>query len=561
MPTIQLNNFGGIIPRIHPTLLPQNCATKAHNCILKNGKLVPIKEPGVLENVEIYSFGSGKIDFESIKTMHLWHLGDTQKFVVFDTNVDCVPGNFYEDEQYKFFIAGETMVGENEKDICVVYKKDDEYKIMSMLKTPPPAPVATNENIHDYTEEELENIRYTFYFQSWVDELGFESEASGPSNEIEYLDGDSIKIGMWGSNVPTNAVKRRIYKVITGLELGGTPQFVAEQKKSGNVFDTFTIEDKDENAGEVMPSITNPHNKVDGICSAPGGYAIWCSCSPKTVRFSDGAPNNFPNEYAYEVEYEIVGLASIGNSVVVLTKGNPFIISGSSPDTMVVTKLSAMQACISKKTICVVDGAVYYVSKDGICMITEGQSSVIVVTSSYFSQREWRDIISDNLIMCGYDNILYLWNTKQGVGYSFNFIDKEAGITTFDENTNSVFVDPVEDKMFFIKDDNIVAWEDGTENKILIWRSKRIQTDKPLNFSSAQIYSDGYPVKLSIDMSSSPDKPTIDANHVDISVTTQKARRLPIRRPEKYIEIEVECDNEITDISISTSMEGLHGNM
>lgn len=564
MPTIQINNFGGIVPRIHPTLLPDGCAVVAHNCFLKDGKLTPIKEPDVVD-IETFSFNNLGGSLSSIKTMHLWHLGDIQKFVLFNTVVDCVPGNFYEDEQYKFFVAGQTNVGEHGKDICVVYKKDEQYKMMTMLKTPPPNLEVTVNRSDPLTEEEKENLRYTFYFQSWVDELGFESEVSGASDEIEYLDGESVTISAW-SDVPDNAVKRRIYKVITGLELGGTPQYITEQDIDNGSFPALTFEIKDEDAGEVMPTITNPHNKVEGICPSPGGYAIWCTCSPKTVRFSDGAPNNFPNEYAYEVEYEIVGLASIGNSVVVLTKGNPFIITGTTPDAMIVTKLSAMQACISRKSICVADGAVYYVSKDGICMITEGSMSVNVVTSSYFTKRDWDKIVSEDIILCSYDNVIYMWNPNvPDISYSFSFLDKLSGIVTFNERTNAVVVDPVSDKMYFIKQTgeselaqySIVAWEESNINKTMIWRSKRIQIEKPLNLSSTQIYADSYPIKLLIDSASSPDKPTIEKNHVEINVTNQDARRLPMRRPEKFIEIEVQSNNAITDIKLSTAMGGL----
>jgi hypothetical protein len=38
MPTIKIDNFAGIMPKVHPTLLPDACATMAHNCILKDGK-------------------------------------------------------------------------------------------------------------------------------------------------------------------------------------------------------------------------------------------------------------------------------------------------------------------------------------------------------------------------------------------------------------------------------------------------------------------------------------------------------------------------------------------
>lgn len=107
------------------------------------------------------------------------------------------------------------------------------------------------------------------------------------------------------------------------------------------------------------------------------------------------------------------------------------------------------------------------------------------------------------------------------------------------------------------------SWENGLENKTLIWRSKRFQNALPINLSSVQINADGYPVKIDVDYASSPNTPKEETqNHVSISVLNQNARRLPMKRPEKYFEIEVLSNQALNDITISTSMGGIiNGNM
>lgn len=102
------------------------------------------------------------------------------------------------------------------------------------------------------------------------------------------------------------------------------------------------------------------------------------------------------------------------------------------------------------------------------------------------------------------------------------------------------------------------SWETGEENKTLEWRSKRFQNSIPTNLSSVQINGDGYPLEFSVDYASSPDEPISNTqNNVIISITKQDPRRIPMRRPEKYIEIEVHSKNAINDITISTSMGGI----
>ena len=105
--------------------------------------------------------------------------------------------------------------------------------------------------------------------------------------------------------------------------------------------------------------------------------------------------------------------------------------------------------------------------------------------------------------------------------------------------------------------DAVYEWEGSAVNKMMTWRSKRYVSTRPVNMSSARLYADGYPATLVVYKSSSPDAPMNDANVAGISIGNQDARRLPMRRPEKYIEIEVRGDDTITGVAVSTAMEGL----
>jgi len=103
----------------------------------------------------------------------------------------------------------------------------------------------------------------------------------------------------------------------------------------------------------------------------------------------------------------------------------------------------------------------------------------------------------------------------------------------------------------------VYEWEGSAVNKMMTWRSKRYVSTRPVNMSSARLYADGYPVTLVVYKSSSPDAPMNDANVAGISIGNQDARRLPMRRPEKYIEIEVRGDETITEVAVASAMEGL----
>lgn len=110
----------------------------------------------------------------------------------------------------------------------------------------------------------------------------------------------------------------------------------------------------------------------------------------------------------------------------------------------------------------------------------------------------------------------------------------------------------------FVKNLNaIYEWEGSSEKKMMTWRSKTYIASKPFNPSACRIDSTRYPIPvLSFEQFTSPDSvPTAKATLTNIQ--SQKARRLPVRRMEKYLQVYVEHDDEVDAILVGTSMEGL----
>lgn len=449
MPTLAISNFGGIVPRIHPTLLPTNCATVAHNCKLKNGKLVPLREPIKVNDKYIRLVGLVDFDISDAKTAYVWHRFGITEYLLFEGVVNITQTNFGSDTKSRIFVSGETGYGTDLKSPIVIWEDFGDVKIQLLSKEDPPAPEVRRLTNLPSGEE---NIRYTYFFQTWVDALGYESGCSKPSNEIKYIDGDSMYIQPW-ENPPSEAAYRRIYKVVTGMETNNI-QFIIEQKKNNDKFYRLSFKIKDEDAGEVMPMITPVPEFLQQMSFVPGGFYVgYDSENKRTIRFSEiGNPTSFPEEYAYEVNEDIVGIAVTQNNVWALTTGHPYVLSGSTPDAMGVTKISAMQGSIAPRGICVVDGSVFYISYDGICMLTEGSGSVNVVTDDYFTKEQWNNIVDKETIMCGYDSALFVWTNKvDGIGgYRIEFLEKLSAITTFDNKAQCVCVDAITDKMYFI---------------------------------------------------------------------------------------------------------------
>ena len=112
----------------------------------------------------------------------------------------------------------------------------------------------------------------------------------------------------------------------------------------------------------------------------------------------------------------------------------------------------------------------------------------------------------------------------------------------------------------FEQDSNaIYEWEgDTTRNKLLEWESKRFKSSVPFNPVCTRVYADKYAdtTKLKVRSGTSPE---VDGNSREavIVIRSQDVRRLPIMRPEKYTSVEIQSASTVTEISVSTSMEGL----
>lgn len=113
MATIKIDSFSGIMPRVHPTLLPDSCAVKAHNCRLKSGKLSPVREPSQVSGIRI-RLENGLDKIANAQSLYLRRRGPDRKvveFLAWPGIVRVARGNIADDDRDRIFVSGETGVG------------------------------------------------------------------------------------------------------------------------------------------------------------------------------------------------------------------------------------------------------------------------------------------------------------------------------------------------------------------------------------------------------------------------------------------------------------------
>lgn len=433
MATIKIDRFHGIQPRLAPSLLADGMAVRAHNCRLKNGKLVPLRQPSKLDGVMIrMENGLGRI--ADAKSLHFWKRGDVNEFIAFPGRVYMADGNIADDYYDRIFLTGDTGLGREGNEPCVyLFNKDTG----SVIRHPIAKDVmkAPRVRLAEGGMQDPSNVRYTYFFQTYVDPYGYESGTSAQSitfkqtcrtaegwsivtsatagtitcvkdgtyvtakmdhavvtmedneivaadiysdDDVQYNDGDAIIVdALKDDEIPdgggTLAAPKPGYKRRIYKVVTGTalPSIQHVADFDDDPWGQHTIRVKDEDAGETLVEMESVPRDLRYMTFVPGGFYVGFSPSnPKTVMFSEvDIPVDWPDAYRYDIKDNIVGLAVTSNSVFVLTDGYPWVLTGTAPEGMTCTHIAGPAACISERSICIYKNAVFFASNVGVCMI------------------------------------------------------------------------------------------------------------------------------------------------------------------------------------------------
>lgn len=259
------------------------------------------------------------------------------------------------------------------------------------------------------TVSELEDRRYVY---TYVTDNGEEGPPSPVSDTSPILDGVAVLVDQMAlpPTIGFNITKMRLYRTASS-EAGTEFQFVKEFNLDRNVFDEVPSAE----LGEVISTTTwdPPDPEMVGLTSMPNGMMV--GFKGKNIYFCEPYfPHAWPPEYDQAIDYEIIGLASFGNSIAVMTKGWPYLLTGSHPRNVNVRPIKVKQACSSALSIATDSDKVYYASPDGLVEISV--NGVRVATQKYIEKKDWQ----------AYDPTTIVGSFHEGRYYGFYDFDVSA---------------------------------------------------------------------------------------------------------------------------------------
>jgi hypothetical protein len=478
MPSIKLQGFSGIVPRIGPTGLQDQNAVVAQNVKLQSGELRPWRKP-VVEFTPLN---------DAVQTIYRLSNASTSAWLEWESDVDVVAGPVADTTDYRIYYTGDGTPKKTNWSLATTgsgAKPVDHYDLG--VPAPTVAPTLGASGGSAPTEVRA-------YVETFVSTFGSVLEESAPSPAGTVTcnsSGATVNLSVLNT-APAgdyNITHRRIYRTVTGATTV-TYNLVVELPIATVAYaDTKTVAE----LGIELPSTyyEEPLDDLTGLVAMPNGMLagfvgnqVWF-CEPYL-------PHAWPSIYMRTTDFPIVALGVFGNTLVVATEKNPYLMTGSHPSSMSEEKLPLVQPCVSKRSLAYDQYGVLYASPDGIVGISPGSQDLI--TAALFTRDEWQTFLPTTMLGAIYNNhYVGFHSTATGASAIVLARNDTPPLTKLEFPAAAVFVEETTGDLYAVSSvDNAVYKLDANpvNNMSYEWRSKKFVLPRPASFAAFQVDAD-----------------------------------------------------------------------
>ena len=291
-----------------------------------------------------------------------------------------------------------------------------------------------------------------------------------------------------------------------------------------------------------------------GVCKTSFGSIITWDAG--NIYVSDMKhPYIFSALSTYSIESEILSVNSFGNSFLVTTTTNPFILTGTDPTAMLTEKAEQARGCLNKNCIVDMGSFICVPTDEGIYKI--GTGTFELATKEMFSLNNWKDIIANGSYLntaTQYKN-LYLLNLTTGTTLVFDFINNF--FWELDYSVMYGYYDALEQLLYYNPDstskNTLSVFNNDTETvKEYSFKTGKVMLNAPVNFKYVRVFADDYDGTITLK--------AYDTGVLKITrtITTDDIVKLPSIKFNE-VELEIISDRVINFINVSTTMEEILG--
>ena len=532
MTILSVKAFGGLKPIVKPRLLAEGDAQVAQNVRLVSGSLEPMRGTTTLKATSltapktIFRYGSSATE--------------TNYWLEFANDTDVMRSPIPND-QYDRLYWTDGINPPRYAPNSMILSSTPYPGAYYQLGLPAPAAPSISSSTAAATGKIPEARTYVVTYVSAYGEEGPPSDAS----EVVSLDpAYAATVALPGAPGGSyNITLKRIYRSST-VGSQAQFQFVAEVPVATSSYvDAVSQAD----LGEVLPSEgwVAPPADLKGLRMMANGAAV--GFSGRTVYFSEpNMPHAWPHKYT--IDHDIVGIATYGQTVAVLTTAFPFLIQGADPAAMTPTKLEVPQACVSKRSIIETGDGVMYASPDGYVTLGAG---IDVITKGMFSREQWQAYTPSSMdayLYNGRIHLVYTSGSTKGMliidGTGQGAVLTACNFNSFQQFTAGYY-DPTTDTLYLAQNGNIMRF-DRSSPTVATWRSKLFRLPWQQSMAVAQVRAASYPVVLRIYADG--------VKRVEQNVNSDDIFTLPGGFRALDWEFEIDTTSEVSEVNIATSV-------
>ncbi len=334
----------------------------------------------------------------------------------------------------------------------------------------------------------VESRAYTY---TYVNQYGEEGPPAEPTL-VDALDGQSLNFlpAVPSSHGYCPITKIRVYRTATGSQ---TTEYLFVDEVGVNV-GVFNDSVKTANLGEPISTIDflPPETGLRGLCSI--GNGMFAAFKNNEVHISQPyLPYAWKPANIQTIPSAVVGLGPFESGVYVTTTAYPVIITGVDPDSMQNQRIPAIQAGVSKGSICNVGPFIAYASHDGIVTV-RGLDASLDYSNKFFTRSDWRQRYGDKLSvmrMNAHDGDLLVWFTDGTLPFLLRFDEEVPSMVELSSPIYAAYVHPQADALYVGMANSLYEFKAGLTRKPFTWHSKDFIEPKPLNYGVLQLIGTG----------------------------------------------------------------------
>lgn len=540
MPALTFVDFSGLTPRQSSRLLPPNGATVCENALLSSGEIQQIRAPALVHTPS---------NPGPWLAVHRAEYDGAEKWLAWAKDVDVAVSPFDADTEPRYYWTGdaEPRYAPFSALPATKYALGVPSPQGALTVSPSGGTAPTVSRIYGYTyftalgEESgispVSALATGNANGSWAVSGFNEVPTSGNSCTVSFAAGvttvindggarhwlrvgDEITIGgstaivskivdhyrfelvgnftgtPWARVAPWNmtGAKIRLYRsagTVASLQLVSEDVLGDLVRYSAGIF-TDNISDADIPGDEcISADWLPPPTDLIGIFSLPNGCSV--GFRGKKLRLSEPyQPHAWPDKYEYGTDYDIVGAAAYGSTIVAATAGNPYIADGNDPEAMSLQKVGEIWPGLSKRSVTAVADGVIYASAYG--QIYVGMRGAMIWTADLFTRREWEPLNPASMVCAVAEGRVFI--AHQPVGQPVQMLvihpGERAALGTSNVPSTELYVDPKSGVFHIVDAVGIQQW-DAKVGEFLTWTWASRETVFPskVNLGAAKIEFEG----------------------------------------------------------------------